>query len=139
VTGSVLLDTNVFTARLRERSPLAGPYAKYLFGQRLLLTPQTLAEARYGALKASWGPTRLRRLAQLTARTRLLPVDSETIEVAAQLRNQCRLVGHGLHQRAHNADLWIAGAAIRWGVPLVAHDAVFIECPGLDLRSELLD
>ncbi len=137
MTGSVLLDTNVFTARLREKSPLASQYAKHLFGQRLLLTPQTVAEARYGALKASWGPIRVRRLAQLTARARLLPVDSETIESVAQLRDQCRLVGHGLHQQVHNADLWIAAAAIRWGVPLVAHDAVFIGCPGLDVRTEL--
>lgn len=88
-------------------------------------------------LKASWGPVRLQRLAQLTARRRLLPVDGETIEAVGQLRNQCRLIGHGLHQRLHNADLWIAGAAIRGGLPLVADDAVFIGCPGLDLRTEL--
>jgi predicted nucleic acid-binding protein len=138
VNGSVLLDTNVFTARLRDKSPLASAYARHLFGQRLLVTPQTLAEARYGALKASWGRVRLERLAQLTARTRLLPVDGETIEAVAQLRNQCRSIGHGLHQRVHNADLWIAAAAIRWGLPLVAHDAVFIGCPGLDLRTELV-
>jgi predicted nucleic acid-binding protein len=47
------------------------------------------------------------------------------------------LSGHALHQAVHNADLWIAAAAIRWQLPLVAHDAVFIGCPGLDLRTEL--
>jgi predicted nucleic acid-binding protein len=137
VTDSVLLDTNVFTSRLREKSPLASLYAKHIFGKRLLVTPQTLAEARYGALKANWGPVRLGRLAQLIARSRRLPIDPETIEAAAQLRNRCRLAGHGLHQREHNADLWIAAAAIRWSLPLVAHDAVFIGSPGLDLRTEL--
>lgn len=137
MTGSVLLDTNVFTARLREQSPLASAYAKHLFGQRLLVTPQTVAEARYGALKASWGPVRMRRLSQLTARARLLPVDNDTIDAVAQLCQRCRLAGHGLHQRAHNADLWIAAAGIRWNVPLIAHDAVFIGCPELDLRTEL--
>jgi hypothetical protein len=35
VTGTVLVDTNVFTARLRERSPIATRYAKHLFGQRI--------------------------------------------------------------------------------------------------------
>jgi predicted nucleic acid-binding protein len=45
--------------------------------------------------------------------------------------------GHALHQGNHNADLWIAAAAIRWDLPLAAHDAVFIDCPGLDLRTEL--
>lgn len=29
---AVLVDTNVFSARLRERSPLASAYAKHLFG-----------------------------------------------------------------------------------------------------------
>jgi hypothetical protein len=74
VIATVLVDTNVFTARLRERSPLAMSYAK---------------------------------------------------------------IGHGLHQRGHNADLWIAATAIRWRIPLVAHDAVFDGCPGLELRTEL--
>ncbi len=73
----------------------------------------------------------------MTADVTVLPVDAETVERVAQLRNQCRLVGHALHQRLHNADLWIAAAVIRWGLPLVAHDAVFVACPGLDLRTEL--
>jgi len=64
VTGTVLVDTNVFTARLRERSPLATRYAKHLFGQRIAVAPQTVAEARYGALNANWGPARQQRLAR---------------------------------------------------------------------------
>ena len=137
MTGSVLLDTNVFTSRLHEQSIVAVQYAKHLFGQRLLVSPQTVAEARYGALKSGWGSARSNRLAQLIARARVLPVDNDTIEAVAELRNQCRLLGHGLHQRGHNADLWIAATAIRWRVPLVAHDAIFIGCPGVELRTEL--
>ena len=137
MTGSVLLDTNVFTSRLHERSVVAGQYAKHVFGQRLLISPQTVAEVRYGALKAGWGSARWKRLAHLIARWRVLPVDNDTIDAVAELRNQCRLLGHGLHQRGHNADLWIAATAIRWSVPLVAHDAIFIGCPGVELRTEL--
>jgi predicted nucleic acid-binding protein len=58
VIATVLVDTNVFTARLRERSPLATSYAKHLFGQRVAVAPQTVAEARYGALSAGWGQAR---------------------------------------------------------------------------------
>jgi hypothetical protein len=58
------------------------------------------------------------------------------IEPVAQLRNECRLICHALHQRLHNADLSIPGAAIRWSIPLVAHDSVFVGCPGIDLRIE---
>ena len=60
--STVLVDTNVFTARLRENSPLASGYAKHLFGQRIAVAPQTVAEARYGALSAVWGTSRLDRL-----------------------------------------------------------------------------
>lgn len=137
MTDAVLVDTNVFSARLRERSLLASAYVKFLVGQRLAVAPQTLAEVRYGALKAGWGPARLQAVARLTARVRVLPVDAYTIETVADLRNQCRLIGHGLHQRTHNADLWIAATAVRWGIPLVAHDAVFRGCPRLELRTEL--
>jgi predicted nucleic acid-binding protein len=49
---TVLVDTNVFTARLRPRSPLNVQYSKHLVGQRLAVAPQTVAEARDGALKA---------------------------------------------------------------------------------------
>jgi predicted nucleic acid-binding protein len=137
VTGTVLVDTNVFTARLRERSALATQYTKHLFGQRIALAPQTVAEARYGALNANWGSARQQRLARLVARARILPMDIDTIEAVAELRNQCRMIGHALHQSNHNADLWIAATAIRWSIPLVAHDAVFIGAPGVRLLTEL--
>jgi len=137
VTGTVLVDTNVFTARFREGSPLAARYAKHVFGNRVVVAPQTVAEARYGALKAGWGPRRLREVAEAIVRVRMLPVDLDLVDAVADLRNQCRLIGHALHQSAHNADLWVAAAAIHWGLPLIAHDAVFIGCPGLDLRTEL--
>ena len=65
----------------------------------------------------------------------VLPVDAETVEQVAQLRNDCRKAGHALHQAIHNAGLWIAAAAIRWSLPLVAHDAMFTGCPRLDLRG----
>lgn len=41
----------------------------------------------------------------------MLPVDNETVEAVAQLRNRCRLIGYALHQRGHNADLWIAATS----------------------------
>jgi predicted nucleic acid-binding protein len=137
VNGTVLVDTNVFTAPLRKGRPLEARYAKHTVGRVIVVVPQTVAEARYGALMGGWGARRLNELARLTTAVRVLPVDDETIERVAQLRNECRLTGHALHQRQHNADLWIAAAAVRWRIPLVAHDAVFIGCPGLELRTEL--
>jgi predicted nucleic acid-binding protein len=137
VTGSVVLDTNVFTARLRRDPGMAAQYAKHLVGKLIAVAPQTVAEARYGALKSGWGPRRISELATIVADVTVLSVDAETVEQVAQLRNECRRAGHALHQPIHNADLWIAAAAIRWSLPLIAHDAVFSGCPRLDLRAEL--
>ena len=90
--------TNVFTASLRPRSPLIALYVKHLLGQRLAIAPQTFAEARYGALKAGWGQRRLDQLDHLVRRARTLPVDLETIDQVARLRDYCWLAGHPLHQ-----------------------------------------
>ncbi len=133
----VLLDTNVFTAQLSRRSPLVGIYAQHLVGARIVVTPQTVAEARYGALRAGWGSPRLTDLERLIHRAGVLPVDDETVWSFARLRADCHRVGHPLHQKEHMGDLWIAAAALRWDLPLVAHDRVFVGCPGLTLRSEL--
>lgn len=125
MTGSVVVDTNVVAARLRRDSSMVAQYAKHLVGKLIAVSPQTVAEARYGALKSCWGPRRITELAAIMADVTVLPVDPETVEQVAQVRDQCRRIGHALHQPPHNADLWIAAAAVRWGLPLVAHDAVF--------------
>lgn len=65
LTGRVVVDTNVFTAWLRgSGSPLALQYANHLVGKQVAVSPQTVAEARYGALKAGWGPRRYARLSR---------------------------------------------------------------------------
>jgi predicted nucleic acid-binding protein len=110
VTGAAVVDTNVFTARLRRDSGMATQYVKHLAGQLFTVAPQTVAEARYGALKSGSGPAADHGVAAMTANVIVLTVDAETVEQVAQLRNECRKTGHALHQAAHNADLWIAAA-----------------------------
>jgi predicted nucleic acid-binding protein len=100
-------------------------------GRLLAITPQTVAETRFGALKAGWGPKRVTEVDQIVAQARVLPVDRSTIEQVAQLRYQCLTSGHPLHQPTHAADLWIAAAAIRWGLTLVAHEESSSTVPDL--------
>ncbi len=45
--------------------------------------------------------------------------------------------GHGLGQKIHEADRWIAATAMLLNVPLVAHDAVFRDVHGLELITTL--
>jgi hypothetical protein len=60
VTDVVAVDTGVFSAPLARRSlPLAALYAPHLQGRRLVLAAQTVADLRFGALVASWGPARM--------------------------------------------------------------------------------
>ena len=56
MNGTVLVDTIVFTAPLRDDRPLQALYRKHTFGQRLAVAPQTVAEANYGALMGGWAP-----------------------------------------------------------------------------------
>jgi predicted nucleic acid-binding protein len=55
LSGEIAVDTNVFTARLRRDSDLSGVYAKHVLGHTVAVAPQTVAEARYGALKSAQG------------------------------------------------------------------------------------
>ena len=135
ISPVILLDTNVFTAQLRIRSPLLQLYKPHLAGARIAVTTQTVAEARYGALRAGWGSARRDDLERLIHRAGVLPIDDETVWSFARLRVSCEQAGHPLHQKDHMGDLWIAAAALRWELPLVAHDRVFLGCPGLVLRT----
>jgi hypothetical protein len=75
---TVLLDTNVFTAWLRPRSSLLTMYGKHVFGQRIAIAQQTVAEVRYGAVAAGWGERRLEAVERLLHRSRVLPVGDQT-------------------------------------------------------------
>lgn len=112
-------------------------YEKHLVGRRLAVAAQTVAEVRYRALAAGWGERRLAVVERLVHRALVLPIDDETVWAYARLHAAAKHIGHPLHQKEHTGDLWIAATAIRWHLPLAAHDAVFIGSPGLDLRTEL--
>jgi predicted nucleic acid-binding protein len=138
VSVSVVVDTNVFTAGLRKDRSLEALYAKHVGGRRVAVAPQTIAEARCGALSASWGSRRRGELDHAIARARLLPVDGDLIDTVVHVRNECPLEGHAFRQALHRRSV-DRRQRDPLAAPLVAHDAVFIGCPGLDLRTELVD
>lgn len=57
--------------------------------------------------------------------------DNDLVNVYAQMRAELQAAGHGLHDKMHEADRWIAATAIRYGLPLVSHDRIFDNVPGL--------
>jgi len=96
-----------------------------------------VAELRFGARLATWGPQRLRRLERELRRAETIWPGLELIDAYAALRAWCVKAGHGLGQKDHEADRWVAATAMWLGVPVVAHDAIFANVEGLNLLTKL--
>lgn len=132
--AAVVLDTNVFGANLRPgRWDLATRYTALIGERAVLISFQTVAELEFGARRARWGPRRRTALALLIDQVTIIWSGPQLVERYAELRARAVMTGHGLAERSHEADRWIAATALLLGVPLVSHDKVFVGAPGLDL------
>lgn len=130
----LVVDTGVFSAALsaRRRPLLAGHVAR-LTGNQVFLAAVTVAELRYGALVAGWGPARRAQLERAVAATTVIPVSDALLSTIAVVRLNCRHAGHPLADRVHANDLWIASCAIHIDAPLLTADRIFAHTPGLVL------
>lgn len=133
--GPVVVDTDVFSARLVPASALARRYEPLLVGRVEFVSFQTVAEIRYGARLRGWGNARLARMEAEIARTEVVHTGPELILVYADLRVACQRAGHALGQREHDADRWIAATAIRLRIPLISNDSIFRDAPGLEVET----
>lgn len=133
--GPVVVDTDVFSARLIANSMLARRYEPLLAGRGEIISLQTVAELRYGAQLSGWGPARLARLGAAIDAVEVVHTGEELIDTYVQLRVACTRAGHALHQRQHDADRWIAATALRLGIALVSNDHVFQDAPRLTLET----
>lgn len=133
--GPIVVDTDVYSARLTPDSPLAQRYYPLLVGRAAFLSFQTVAELPYGARLRGWGSARLNRLDAENARAEIVHTGSDLVGTYVELRVACERVGHALGQRNHDADRWIAATALRLGIPLVSNDRIFEGAPGLVLEA----
>lgn len=133
--GPVVVDTDVYSARLIPNSLLARRYEPLLVGRQEFISFQTAGEVRYGALRGGWGARRLDRMEAALAEIEIVHSGEELIQVYAELRATCARIGHALHQREHNGDRWIAATAIRLGIPVASNDGIFEGVPGLTLET----
>lgn len=129
--GPIVIDTDVFSADLVPRSELATRYAPVIAGRLAFISFQTAAEIRYGALHRGWGIARMKNLEAKLDRVEIIHTGPELIDVYARLRANCAAEGHALAQRDHDADRWVAAAALRLDVSLVSNDRIFDGVPGL--------
>jgi predicted nucleic acid-binding protein len=138
--GPVVIDTGVFAARLTPSGNLlAARYRPVLEVRPAVISFVTVAELGYGARLAGWGPERLRRLEYEIARAEIVWPGPSLAEAYASLRTWCVRTGHGLGQKDHEADRWVAATAIWLQVPLVAHDRIFADVKDLELLTKLAD
>jgi tRNA(fMet)-specific endonuclease VapC len=136
--GPVVIDTGVFGARLALRTrPLVTLYEPLIEGRAALISFVTVAELRFGARLAGWGPERRQSLERQLARAEAVWPGPHLTDSYAALRAWCVKNGHGLGQKDHEADRWVAATAIWLGVPLVAHDAIFANVRDLNLVTKL--
>jgi len=136
--GPVVIDTGVFGAQLARRTwPLGELYRPFVEGRAALVSFVTVAELRFGARLAAWGPQRLRRLDHELARAETIWPGPELVDAYVALRCWCMRAGHALGQKDHEADRWVAVTAMWLDVPLVAHDAIFANVEGLNLLTKL--
>jgi hypothetical protein len=134
---AVVVDTNVYAAVLgTDPHAIAAKYEPHLTGRRLVISFQTVAEIRYGAFVRGWSGSRKQRLEERIAKAAVIPPHDQLSTEWAALRNDCRKAGHGLQEKAHAADLWIGATARLLDVPLVTHDRVFENAPGLVVICE---
>lgn len=134
--GPVVVDTGVFGADLSPSSkPLADRYADMLTGRNILISFVTVAELRYGALRAGWGAKRRNDLEAAIDDAKIVWPGHGLASEYAALRAECVAAGHGLAEKSNEADRWVAATARYVKVPLVSHDGVFVAAPGVELLT----
>jgi predicted nucleic acid-binding protein len=127
----VVLDTNLASAIVAKRANYIAPYRRHLTGRPIVLAFVTVAELRYGAFQMGWQENRLDEMEKFISRTTVVMPDNDLVTTCARLRTDCRASGHGLHQKIHEADRWIAATCLRYNLPVVTNDRIFVGVPGL--------
>lgn len=136
--GPAVIDTTVFGSALTPTTAaLAAQYDRLAAGCVPFISFVTVAELRFGARHAGRGPARLQKLEARLNTAEIVWPGPSLVETYVKLRHDCADIGHGLSHKDHEGDRWIATTALWLRVPLVAHDTIFKDVPGLNLITAL--
>lgn len=137
MADAVVLDTDVWSllyARTHGADlPHLTAWREALRGMVVTISMQTQAEVLFGALISHWGEDRMSRLRRRLHEFPVLPVTTAVVEAHAQLRAECRRLGHPLEQPVHQGDSWVAATATSYDLPLASMDGIYVGAPGLRL------
>jgi tRNA(fMet)-specific endonuclease VapC len=126
---ALLLDTDVFSCFFRQDDRRL-PYRDDLRGRVLCISFASVAELRFGAVRAGWGASRRRGLEGTLLQYIMLVPDAEVTEHWAVIKAGRDKIGRPIASE----DCWIAATAVRHGIPLVTHNRKdFEQIPNLKL------
>lgn len=124
----MILDTNAVSALLAGEPGLL----PLLAGQpRLHLPVVVIGEYRYGLRRSRRSRSLSRLLELLIAESAVLPIDLETADRYAEVRDELRRRGTPIPEN----DVWIAALARRHELPVASRDEHFDRVPGVDRRA----
>ena len=115
-----VLDTTIASLML-NKSSLLTPYEPHLQNTTLFLCFQTVAEMRYGALKAQWGAARRNALEQFLSNFNIVLYNDALAFHWAEVMRDAQQAG----RRLESGDGWIAASAKYLNAPLLTHDKDF--------------
>jgi tRNA(fMet)-specific endonuclease VapC len=129
-----VLDTSV-ASLLLNKNPALVPYMPYFDNASLAISFQTVAEMRFGALKANWGATRRQGLEQFFRRFAIVKYNDRLASCWAEMMHDAAKVG----KRLEAGDAWIASTAKYLNAPLLTHDKDFsiAACPSITIYRHL--
>jgi predicted nucleic acid-binding protein len=126
--ATYVLDTSV-ASLLFSASPALSHYTPYLKDASPVISFQTVAEMRYGALLAGWGTRRLDLVEAFLERMEVVGYSDLLATCWARITVDARKAG----RRLEAGDAWIAATALHLGAPLLTNDADFdvAACPSI--------
>lgn len=137
-TAATVVDTDVFSALFLRQSivdPRAERWRERLIGRPIAISFQTRAEVLSGARIKGWGQRWMNVVVRALEQTPTIHTDDDVVNAYANLTAECQRSGHGLHDKVHTADRWIAACAIAKGFDLLAGDAIYRGAPNLTVRN----
>jgi predicted nucleic acid-binding protein len=131
VLNPSVLDTTI-ASLLLIKSPSLLPYEPLLEEVSMVLSFQSVAEMRYGALIANWGEERRQELEEFLSSFIVVGYTDELATLWATTMHEARRAG----RRLEAGDAWIAATARLLNAPLLTHDKDFspAACPSITVH-----
>lgn len=134
----VVLDTDVWSHlyAARRKHERDAHWRELLRGSTVVVATQTKAEVLAGLASSGVGAERLATIQQQLALTATVPVTDDVVAAYVSLTAHCRRAGHGLHDKIHTGDRWVAATAIAIGASLLSSDRIYRGAPGVTLLDD---